>query len=103
MFIIAFGIGAAALAIWTDFRLTGVRPSNLRIAMLHVALAMLLARFVVPIALQVIGSITTAFASIFLIGLPASVYCLLAMFWVMRQVGDTLNNARQGPGSGIKH
>jgi hypothetical protein len=102
MFIIAFGIGSAVLAIWADYRLTGVRPSNLRIAMLHVALAMLLARFIVPVALHVVGDISTAFASIFLIGLPACVYCLLAMFWVMRQVGDTLNNSGRGPGIGIK-
>jgi hypothetical protein len=102
MFIMAFGVGATALAIWTDYRLRGVRPSTLRIAMLHVALAMLVARFVVPVALQAVGSIATAMGSVFLIGLPASVYCLLATLWILRQLGDTLGNTRQGPGSGIR-
>jgi hypothetical protein len=103
MFIIAFGVGATALAIWSDYRLSGVRPSNLRLAMLHVALAMLLARFVVPVALELVGSIATAMGSIFLIGLPASVYCLLATLWVLRQVGDTVGKAGQGPGAGIRN
>jgi hypothetical protein len=100
MFITAFGIGAAAIALWADYRLTGVRPSDLRLAMMHVALAMLIARFLVPAGLQVVGS-ATALGAIFIVGLPATVYCLLATFWIMRQVSETLNGARRGPGSGI--
>ena len=102
MFIMAFGVGATLLAIWTDYRLSARRPSTLRVAMLHVALAMLIARFVVPVALHALGGVATALGSIFLVGLPASVYCLLATLWILRQVGDTLGSARQGPGSGIR-
>jgi hypothetical protein len=102
MFIVAFGLGAGAIALWVDYKVGDGRPTNLRFAMLHVALAMLLARFVVPAALEAVGGTTTALGAIFAVGLPACVYCLLATFWVMRQVGDMMNGARGGPGSGIK-
>jgi hypothetical protein len=102
MFIIAFGLGAGLLALWVDYRVGGRRPSNLRFAMFHVGLAVLLARFVVPAALDAVGGLTTALSAIFVVGLPACVYCLLATFWVMRQVGDMMNGAGRGPGSGIK-
>jgi hypothetical protein len=100
MFILAFGVGAALIAVWADFRLTGVRPTNLYVAMLHVGLAMLLARFVVPLGMIFVGNLTTALGGIFLVGLPVCVYCLLACLWVMRQVGEQLGKARKGPGSG---
>lgn len=102
MFIIGFGVGAAALALWVDYRLADARPSSLWQAMLHIAFAMLIAQFVVPVGLQTVGSATSALAAIFIVGLPAAVYCLLAMFWIMRQVSDVLNSARRGPGSGIR-
>jgi hypothetical protein len=101
-FIVAFGVGAAALALWVDYRLAGARPSTLWLAMLHVGVAMGIAQFLVPAGLQIVGGATTALGAVFLVGLPASVYCLLAAFWVMRQVGDVLNSARQGPGSGAR-
>lgn len=100
MFIIAFGIGAAVLAVWADFRLASVRPGNLYVAMMHVGIAMLLARFIVPLGMRFVGDATTAFGGVFLVGLPACVYCLLACFWVMRQAGEQLGKANQGPGSG---
>jgi len=100
LFIISFGIAAAILAVWADFRFVAVRPGNLYAAMLHVGLAMLLARFVVPLGMIFVGNLTTALGGIFLVGLPVCVYCLLACLWVMRQVGEQLGKARKGPGSG---
>jgi hypothetical protein len=100
MFIMAFGVGAAILAVWADIRFEKVRPANLYAAMIHVGVAMLLAKFLVPLGLHLVGSLTTALTGVFLVGLPACVYCLLACFWIMRQVGDQLGNARQGPGTG---
>jgi len=47
-----------------------------------------------------VGNLTSALGGVFLVGLPVCVYCLLSCFWVMRQVGDTLGKARQGPGAG---
>jgi hypothetical protein len=102
LFIIAFGIGATILAIWADFRFAAVRPSNLYSAMLHVGLAMLLARFIVPFGMTLVGNATTALGGIFVVGLPACVYCLLACLWVMRQIGDMVGKASQGPDSGHK-
>jgi hypothetical protein len=102
LFIIAFGIGATILAVWADFRFAAVRPGNLYSAMLHVGLAMLLARFIVPLGMHLVGNLTTPLAGIFLVGLPACVYCLLACLWVMRQIGDMVGKASQGPDSGHK-
>lgn len=102
LFIMEFGIGATILAIWADFRFAAVRPSNLYTAMLHVGLAMLLARFIVPFGMTLVGDLTTGLGGIFLVGLPACVYCLLACFWVMRQIGDMVGKATQGPDSGHK-
>jgi hypothetical protein len=102
MFIVAFGVGAAAIALWTDYRLASLRPSNLRLAMLHVLIAMVIARFFVPVALHSVGDVATAVGAIFIVGLPASVYCLLATFWIMMQVADMLKSATGGPGSGAE-
>jgi hypothetical protein len=100
VFIIAFGISSAILAVWADFRFASVRPSSLYTAMLHVGIAMLLARFIVPLGMSLVGGLTTPYMGIFLVGLPGCVYCLLSCFWVMRQAGDQLGKASQGPGSG---
>jgi hypothetical protein len=100
VFVIALGIGCAALAVWVDYRLETFRPGNLYTAMVHVGLAMLLARLIVPVGMTWVGNLTSALGGVFLVGLPVCVYCLLSCFWVMRQVGDTLGNARQGPGAG---
>lgn len=102
MFVVAFGIGASAIALWTDYRLASLRPATLRIAMLHVLIATVIARFFVPVALQSVGDVATALGAIFIVGLPASVYCLLATFWIMRQVADMLKSATGGPGSGAE-
>ena len=100
----AFGVGCSVLALWADFRLETIRPSSLRAAMLHVAVAMLIAKFLIPAGVQLVRATsegtTTALGGIFLVGLPGCVYCLLATFWVMRRAGEMLNDARQGPGSG---
>jgi hypothetical protein len=100
MFVIALGVGCAALALWVDYRLEAFRPGNLYTAMFHVGLAMLLARLIVPSGMTLVGGATSPLGGIFFVGLPVCVYCLLSCFWVMRQVGETLGNARQGPGAG---
>lgn len=100
VFVVALGFGCAALALWVDYRLAAVRPGNLYTAMLHVGLAMLLARLIVPAGMTWVGNVTSALGAVFFVGLPICVYCLLSCFWVMRQVGDTLGNARRGPGAG---
>jgi hypothetical protein len=102
IFIVAFGIGASAIALWIDYRLASLRPGNLKLAMLHVLIATVIAQFFVPVALQSVGDTATALGAIFIVGLPASVYCLLATFWIMRQVADMLKSATGGPGSGAE-
>jgi hypothetical protein len=100
MFVMALGVGCAALALWTDYRLAAFRPANLYTAMFHVGLAMLLARLIVPAGMTWVGGATSALGAVFFVGMPVCVYCLLSCFWIMRQVGEALGNARQGPGAG---
>ena len=79
-FLLAFVLGAAALAVWVVMRLPGLAPRSLRAATVHMAVAMLLG-FVLTPALQLVPgqpARLSVLAALFGVALPALTYMLLA-------------------------
>jgi hypothetical protein len=79
-FLIALTLGAAALALWINFRFPGI-------AVLHVAAALVVGQALVPLlrsAMPTMSPIAQALVMTFLIGLPALVYSLLSSIWIIR-------------------
>lgn len=95
VFLVVFAAGAGALALWTDVRLERLRPAELRPALFHVGLAWCIAQFLAPTAISAVASIVHPLAGVIVVGLPATVYCLLSMLWLMRLASGVLRKRFQ--------
>ena len=85
-FLLAFVLGAAALAVWVVMRLPGLAPRSLRAATVHMAVAMLLG-FVLTPALQLVPgqpARLSVLVALFGVALPALTYMLLAGMWLLQ-------------------
>jgi hypothetical protein len=86
-FLIALTLGAAALALWINFRFPGIAPEQIRTAVIHVGAALLVGQAVVPLVhslLPDMSAVAQALIMTFAIGLPALVYSLLSSIWIIR-------------------
>jgi hypothetical protein len=86
-FLIALTLGAAALALWINFRFPGIAPDEIRTAILHVAAALVVGQALVPLLhslLLDLNPVLQAVVMTFLIGLPALIYSLLSSIWIIR-------------------
>ena len=86
-FLIALTLGAAALALWINFRFPGIAPAEIRTAILHVAAALVVGQALVPLLhslLLDLSPVLQAMVMTFLIGLPALIYSLLSSIWIIR-------------------
>ena len=86
-FLIALTLGAAALALWINFRFPKIAPAEFKTAVLHVAAALVVGQALVPLLhslLPAMSPIAQALIMTFLIGLPALVYSLLSSIWIIR-------------------
>ena len=92
LFLIVFGVAATLLALWVDVRLESRRPAEFRRALLHVAAAWCGARFLVGPGMVSLGGAGHALAGVMVVALPATVYCLLSMVWLMRVCAGALSN-----------
>lgn len=79
VFVLALAVGAGLLAMWLHARFPALAPERIGRAIVHVAAAFVLLR----LATAGVGS-TSAFTAIFALVLPALVYALLCMIWVVR-------------------
>ena len=89
VFLLVFGVASTALAIWVDVRFEGRRPAEFQRAILHIALAWCTARFLVGPGMVAMGD--HVLAAVMLVALPATVYCLLSMVWLMRVCAGALS------------
>lgn len=93
VFIVAFALGSALLALWIDQRFPRLAPQTLRAALLHVGASVVVAQLVVPAGMGALDTATSAVArlsGLFGIGLPALTYSFLAAVWIMKVLHRTL-------------
>jgi hypothetical protein len=86
-FIVAFALGAGAIALWINNRFPGLAPARIVVAFIHVGIAMVIGMLLVPAVDTLIqGSVSPLMRAIvitFVIGLPAVIYALLTSIWVI--------------------
>jgi hypothetical protein len=86
-FLVALALGAAAIALWINFRFPKLAPEGLMMAFLHVGVAMLVGMAIVPAADSLMAGtlppVMRAVLLTFVVGLPALIYALLASIWVI--------------------
>ena len=92
LFLFGFGVASTALALWTDVRFESRRPAELKIALLNVAAAWCMAQFLVGPGLGALAHSGHVLAGVMLVALPATVYCLLSMVWLMRVCAGALSS-----------
>ena len=86
-FLVVLTVGAAALALWINFRFPSLAPEGIWMAVLHVGAAILAGQVLLPGLLEVMpeaNPVVRALLTTFVLGLPALVYALLASIWVIR-------------------
>jgi hypothetical protein len=92
LFLVCFGIAATVLAIWVDVRFESKRPAELRFAVLHVVAAWCTAQILVGPGMYALADSGHALAGVMLVALPATVYCLLSIVWLMRLCAGALSS-----------
>ena len=88
LFLLVFGVASTALALWVDVRFEGRRPAEFQRAILHIAAAWCTARLLVGPGMEALGH--HILAALMLVALPATIYCLLSVVWLMRVCADAL-------------
>lgn len=87
LFLVVLAMGAAAVALWCDFRLRRFAPGDLRRTLLHILASMVVGQLLVPPLMKVVLAGDSEFfilLAIFGIGFPALTYCLLTAIWTIR-------------------
>jgi hypothetical protein len=90
----AFAVGAGLLALWIDFRFPHLTP-QFRTTFIHVGVSIVIAQLMVP-ALTHAGPSGKAgvMLLLFLIALPALVYCFLTSVWIIKNVQGAMRRYR---------
>jgi hypothetical protein len=91
LFLLVFGVASTALAIWVDVRFESKRPAEFRFAVLHVAAAWCIAQLLVGPGMSALADSGRVLGGIILVALPATIYCLLSMVWLMRVCAGALS------------
>jgi len=92
LFLLCFGVASTLLALWVDVRFESRRPAELKIAILNVAAAWCAAQFLVGPGLLALANSGHVLVGVMLVALPATVYCLLSMVWLMRLCAGALSS-----------
>jgi hypothetical protein len=85
--VLLIGVGAGAIALWIDARFPRLAPDEMRTALIHVGVSIVVAQLIVPIGMKVLLSLETVPATllaVFGVAFPAVVYALLAGLWVIK-------------------
>src|SRR3954447_1563313 len=95
---VAIILGAALLAAWVGVRLPEISPGSWLGAGLH----MMCSIFAVEIGMRVLGSVprepASFMAAMFGAALPATIYLLLAVFWLMKLLAALAQGMSPPPG-----
>jgi len=91
----SFAVGAGLLALWIDVRFPALTP-GLRIAFIHVGVAIVVGQLLVPVLsnLGPLAGKAGLMFLLFLIALPALVYCFLTSVWVIKNVQGAMRRYR---------
>jgi len=92
LFLVCFGVASSALALWVDVRFESRRPAELKFALLHLAAAWCAAQILVGPGIYALADSGHVLAGIIFVALPATVYCLLSMVWLMRLCAGALSS-----------
>jgi hypothetical protein len=95
IFLPVFVTGAASLALWLNFRMTRFVPADMRRAMMHLGGSMVACQLLSPVvSAQLVGTGNSLLRMVALLGvtLPALVYAILSVIWMISQVQGTLRN-----------
>jgi hypothetical protein len=80
-------VGAAALAFWIIVRYSGFGPNTVMRAIVHVIVAMVLLRLLLPVGLDAVDTIgvpAADYVKVFGVALPLFVYAFLSGGWTTR-------------------
>jgi hypothetical protein len=97
VFLIFLGLGAGAIALWAYVRIGSGRlaPGDLRTALIHAGVSLVLGQLAVPVLVKLIvaaESVPLTLFAVFGIAFPALVYCLLASLWIIRILQGSLGH-----------
>ncbi|MGZ8688491.1 MAG: hypothetical protein ACXWZP_08695 [Gaiellaceae bacterium] len=90
MFVVVLAVGAALLAVWIHARFPVLAPERLGRTMLHAGVAFLILKVTVHVG----DSTLTTLGAIFVVLLPALVYSMLCMLWMVRHFQTALGFSR---------
>lgn len=90
LFVVAVAVGAALIAAWTYARFPSWAPERLGRTMIHVVIAFMILTLTPTFA----DSPAAAFATIFLLLLPALVYAFVCTLWLLKFAQQALGMSR---------
>jgi hypothetical protein len=95
VFLVLVVLGGAAVAVWINTRFPKLAPGELRRAMIHVGVSLVVAQLVVPLLMKSVVALGTPMAilfAIFGIAFPALTYCLLSSLWIIKACQGALRH-----------
>lgn len=94
--LVLIAFGAMSIAAWLYVRFPDRAPNEVLRGVLHLAAAMLLAKLLVPNAVDIVGAAdpVRALVAVFAIQFPTLVYLLLVGLWILRLAQRTLSMGR---------
>jgi hypothetical protein len=93
IFLLVFVAAAAVLALWLNVRVTRFAPTTMRAATLHVGGSMVACQLISPAISSLLldpGSPVLRMVSLLCVALPAMVYAVLSVIWIIVQAQGTL-------------
>jgi hypothetical protein len=93
--VLMIGVGAGAIAVWIDVRFPRLAPDEMRRALIHVGISIVVAQLLVPIGMHLLLSVEqvpATLVAIFGVAFPAIVYALLAGLWVIKLTTGALSS-----------
>lgn len=95
IFGIAFAVGAAALALWTDFRFARFAPEEPRGILIHTAISFALLHFVAGMVGPLVAAgPVSAMVTLLGLALPAVIYAFLVCVWVIKMFQGAIAKTR---------
>jgi hypothetical protein len=94
VFAVVFVAGGALLALWVHVRFARLAPADLRGALLHLAGSFIACQLILPAGstlLAATGYPSLRIVSLLLLSLPALVYVLLSLIWVISSLQNNLS------------
>jgi hypothetical protein len=93
--VVAISIGSGLLALWVFVRYPGLAPMRTGLRMAHLGVALAVAQFGVPAAMNFVihGSqaLAPSLLALFLIFLPSQLYAYLSGIWVLALLRNALH------------